>query len=252
MKKLILALCLILCIDEVCALSRFTYAHLSNIYEWLEENVGNAKETERFTAILAQIDATNLASEGVLEALEWARKYAELYPPTEADVIVSESVPLQEWRAPKGSGRRQIFAYLATKGDERDIEVVNQYNKDILGTLLEARVAGINLFDYDGILFGSQFVLGDLRFFPSTANTGPQAVYVREILYRYWEEHERDSSKIPQELLTMVVSFDEDGNPVSSVDLAKHGLSMPVIDPKPHPHDSSRIKRTVTFPHENP
>ena len=53
------------------------------------------------------------------------------------------------------------------------------------------------------------------------------------------------------ELSTMVVSFDENGKPVCSVDLAKYGLSMPIIEPFP---DSYRVGEkptfTVVFPHE--
>jgi len=120
------------------------------------------------------------------------------------------------------------------------------------------------VFDYDYTNLLSLY-LGRNTFFPSVANTGPQAVYVREILYRFWEMAGRDSAKIPKELLTMVISFDEDGNPVCSVDLAKYGLSMPFITPKPDPnilfypqleyfgsnyHVPYGIPYTVIFPHE--
>jgi len=114
----------------------------------------------------------------------------------------------------------------------------------------------------------------NLDFTPSVANTGKQAVYAREILQHYWkregeipdnfrsergefylERANQALSKIPSELLTIVVSFDKDGKPVSNVDLAKYGLSMPVITPKP---DEERehgtplwYNNTVTFPHLN-
>jgi hypothetical protein len=45
-----------------------------------------------------------------------------------------------------------------------------------------------------------------------------------------------------------VVSFDKDGSLVSSVDLAKYGLSMPVITPKPDKYYRGEYK--VVFPYE--
>jgi len=45
---------------------------------------------------------------------------------------------------------------------------------------------------------------------------------------KYWGTA-KDTSQIPDELLTMVVWFDEDGNPVCNVDLTKYGLTMPEI-----------------------
>jgi hypothetical protein len=45
-----------------------------------------------------------------------------------------------------------------------------------------------------------------------------------------------------------VVSFDKDGSLVSSVDLAKYGLSMPVITPKPDKYYRGEYK--IVFPHE--
>ena len=85
--------------------------------------------------------------------------------------------------------------------------------------------------------------------FPSVANTGVPGRYVNEIFQRFWRDFEgKDASQIPVELLTMAVSFDADGNPVCSVDLAKYGLSMPVIEPKPDKY--YRGEYTVTFPHD--
>ena len=54
------------------------------------------------------------------------------------------------------------------------------------------------------------------------------------------------------DLKKMMLTFDEDGNPVCNVDLAKYGLSMPILTPKPldpwapFPYD----QYTVIFPHE--
>jgi len=217
------------------------YECLHEFYGRLEAKSKNGEISEYDVGMLAGFDYPNLASEGEKDALEWARRYAERYPPKETDFAPYDPGTPTNPRGPPDGGRRSIFTYLATKGDERDIEVINRLPNTGLGRLLEMRVAGKN-------------VVGDnpsyIQFTPSVANTGPQAVYVREILYRYWEMAGRDSSKIPQELLTMVVSFDEDGNPVCSVDLAKHGLSMPVITPKP---DKRMFSLTlIEFPWEDP
>jgi len=194
-------------------MSYYGYASFPELYKRLETDIGNLQETSGTVDILVQIDSFNLASAGEREALEWTRKYLELYPPTEGKKI-----------------RTQAAEYLAIKGDERYVEILKQYDDDY-GRLLATRMAGTNVFGSSD--FGIQMHWGGM-FIPSATNTGPQAVYVREILYRYWEEHGRDSSNFPQELLTMVVSFDENGNPVSSVDLAKYGLSVPIITPRPH------------------
>ena len=66
-------------------------------------------------------------------------------------------------------------------------------------------------------------------FIPSVANTGPQAAHVHDLLKQALEKY-GSVSNIPPELITMVVSFDEDGNPVCNVDLAKYGLTMPDIE----------------------
>jgi len=195
------------------------------------EGLGDFNMATENVVIFAQVHCMNLATERKDEqrALEWPRKYVALYPPQETETYGSDAK-----RDSIEAKRKRIFAYLAVKGDASDIEVVKQFNSDILGALLEQRVAGVNIFDYDADkLKPAHFLWRPKTFFPSVANAGPQAVYVRELLYRFWEEIGRDSSKIPQELLTMVVSFDENKNPVCSVDLAKYGLSMPVITPKP-------------------
>jgi hypothetical protein len=100
---------------------------------------------------------------------------------------------------------------------------------------------------------------------PSFANTGPQGVYA----YHIWQKacienrdawldyiHGRQQKMDFWDALKgMVITFDEDGNPVSSVDLAKYGLSMPVITPKPTADDYRewedwRGACSVVFPHE--
>lgn len=221
----------------------------------METASGDANKLRGYAAMLARSDGMNVAG-GFKESLGWARKYAALYPPKDTESLNSEGSVFSE----EGS-RRQIFAYLALKGDARDLEVVKRFNSDILGALLERRVAGENIFGYDaGKLKPLGFQGRHQTFFPSVINTGPQAVYVREILYRYWEETGRDKSKMPDELLRMVVLFDAYYDPVCcNVDLAKYGLSMPAITPKPNWDmfsiygegvfpDFTPLKYTVKFP----
>jgi hypothetical protein len=115
-----------------------------------------------------------------------------------------------------------------------------------------ARVAGTNAVRVDSHDWDW------LDIFPSVTNTGPQGLYVYHIIQRAWEdmgrkrtwdEAEESVTKLG-ELKSMVISFDKDGNPVSSVVLAKYGLSMPVIEPKPAANNSRDTEYTVTFPHD--
>ncbi|MCL1921766.1 MAG: hypothetical protein FWG50_11970 [Kiritimatiellaeota bacterium] len=221
-------------------------------YKELETDIGDINKATEYVMTFARTDAMNLASEGLKEALEWTRKYVALYPPKETETYDREVEHFLYEELIRQQGfdvkRRQIFAYLAFKGDARDLEVVKRFDSGTLGALLERRVAGENVFGYDADKLKPLGFLGlPKTFFPSVANTGPQAVYVREILYRCWEENGRDASKIPQELLTMVVSFDAEGVPVCSVDLAKHGLSMPVIEPKPNWNMFSVYKEVLRY-----
>ena len=154
-------------------------------------------------------------------ALDWARKVA-----------------MQE--EPRHDGARAAEEFLSYKGDASDLGLVSKYRGN---ERLATRVAGTNIvewFDSAGHPPKDNY----FHFIPSVTNTGPQALYVRAILHRYWETLPevvrkiddtrrfiyRDGSKIPAELLTLVVWFDDDGNPVCNVDLAKYGLTMPEID----------------------
>ena len=111
-------------------------------------------------------------------------------------------------------------------------------------TLLAMRVAGTNIINYVQYP-GGFWERGWYCCIPSVTNTGPQGLYVENILRQYWENMEaetftfedgsrpfsfKDRSKIPAEIQTLVVWFDDDGNPVCNVDLAKYGLTMPEID----------------------
>jgi len=141
--------------------------------------------------------------------------------------------------------------YLMRKGDASDLErLPDNTGESIrysLRATLRARLEGTNVLYFTAVA-RARLPEIDLDFIPSVTNVGPQAVYAREILSCYldellkmprltvetWdfylEQTRQAASKIPAELLTIVVWFDEDGNPVCNVDLAKYGLTMPEID----------------------
>ncbi|MCL1920080.1 MAG: hypothetical protein FWG50_03230 [Kiritimatiellaeota bacterium] len=142
--------------------------------------------------------------------------------------------------------------YLSLKGDAQDLDLVTRYGRE----MLQARVAGTNVFDDSQGMHGTWPV-----YIPSVTNTGPQGGYAEAILAQYWEKMEgvtymvngkpvthKHQSQIPPELLTLAVWFDKKGNPVCNVDLAKYGLTMPVIEPKPTSPGFNWVDYTVTFP----
>ena len=181
----------------------------------------NPKYVNHIILRLYALDGSELASYGNQEALGWTRR------------VLREKG--------KGFDTGLALRYVLLKGDERDLDVIHPYRKDILAM----RVAGTNIVNhpyFDNRLNAGPAALQSV--IPSVTNTGPQALYVEAIIRQYWdrletEYHEedtgrerpfRDASKIPAELLTMVVWFDEDGNPVCNVDLEKYGLTMPELD----------------------
>jgi len=173
---------------------------------------------------------------------------------------------------------------------------------------LEARVAGSNVLVHAIAHSPEEDRWGLFIAYPSVANTGPQAIYVREILAKahaldreqqeeiytlaqarqqeldaeymqlklelekrddtvkedmdaltrtFCERYDKEMrlfceenvfTSTLSELSTIVVSFDADGNPVCNVDLAKYGLSMPII--VPNPGQRFWDDYSVVFPHE--
>jgi len=200
------------------------YDALPWYYEILEEKMDDYRSAYAVVDAFFVIDGLNLVSEGEQEAFEWTQKVVEKYN-SPASLLAIE--------------------YLTRKGDANTHEFLQQCGHD--SPKLEMRIQGINIFEsVEGRWHAPWYE--KLRFIPSVTNMGAQAMYVREILKHYWERMGKDASQIPDDLLTMVVSFDSDGNPVCNVDLSKYGLSMPIIDPKPDKH--YRGDHTVTFPHE--
>ena len=186
----------------------------------LEENFDDS-----YTVYLAMQDfyfrdGRDAASPGHPEALYWARR------------VLREKDANRYISTVQSAG-----AYLAFKGDARDIDLLSDAEQR---GFLNARVAGTNLLNHIQFVYEKADWRGCI---PSVTNTGPQGRYVNEILRQYWITLEvqtyvlgpmsyslRDTSKVPDELITLVVWFDEDGNPVCNVDLAKYGLTMPEFD----------------------
>jgi hypothetical protein len=153
--------------------------------------------------------------------------------------------------------------YLAIKGTRDDIKLLENARTDgsiservrqgLLDVLRERVKGNFIIPDYGHCFAGSEYVI-----VPSVANTGPQGVYAYHILRKAGDigigKQRTDETglmylEFPEELVKMVITFDEDGYPVSSVDLAKYGLSMPVI--KINPHGSGTLDKYVAiFPHE--
>ena len=206
----------------------------------LAEKFDDPKAVDDIMLDIHYIDGCNLASPGNQKALDWARR-----------VLREKGQKL----GPQGAEW-----YLFAKGDARDLDLMRSSH---FGELLEKRVAGTNLI-YDSRPQFAEWVDARVRWrgcVPSVTNTGPQGVYVEEILHKFWDQMEptiheyprgiftnKSVNQVPAELQTMVVWFGKDGNPICNVDLAKHGLSMPVIEPKPTANDPCIMERTVTFP----
>ena len=200
------------------------YLALSVYCELLAEHSDNPKIVDTIMKQFRHIGERSTEAVNQ-DALDWARKVA----------VQEES---------RYDGARAAKNFLSYKGDAKDMNLMSRSDDK---KRLATRAAGTNVVEwFDRV--GHPPKDNYFHFIPSVTNTGPQALYAREILHRYWEmlpeevlkredthrgiTHRllyRDGSKIPAELLTLVVWFDEDGNPVCNVDLAKYGLTMPEI-----------------------
>jgi len=193
-------------------------------YKILEEKFDDPKYVNRIMDDFLTFDGRNIASRGKQEALDWARRL------------------LREKKQGQGFDRGSAIKYLIAKGDERDFDLIPYPS---WRETLAMRLAGTNLVEHSPLAIAH----GPFTFVPSVTNAGPQAAYVEAIMRQLWihllkkmtPEAEvynacgqvitmREQGEIPPELLAMVVWFDEDGNPVCNVDLAKYGLTMPEID----------------------
>ena len=251
-KKTVLWFCSILCMGgahvassltllppEVVAKRNATMSYMDGLFENLGHDGALA---ELYKAVEENIEDTFYVR--IVVNRLWPSAYN---PTTESDpgILKIMRKVMDAYNNDPPYGAEGAITYLMRKGDASDLERLPNNETNIIirysaNATLKARVEGINVLSPD--------------FIPSVANTGAQALYVREILQRYWKEQANQNLlKIPDELLAIIVSFDEDGNPVCNVDLAKYGLSMPVITPKPEEEREHGTapwnNNTVTFPH---
>jgi len=178
------------------------------------------------TELISRIDGSNMRSPGDADIIRLTREF-----------LVSKS-DNPDWRFVDYS-----LLYLSQKGDTGDIPLLEKYaelpskldfakNAGLESLrILKARVSGTNVlsFSEDRDYCWST---NEPPFLPSVANTGPQAVYVYDLLKQALAKY-GDATNLPPELVTMAVSFDADGKPVCSVDPAKYGLVMPDFPPPP-------------------
>ena len=193
---------------------------MSEYCEILAEKMDDLAFVNHIISVFLDNDGVDVTSSGNAEALELTRKALEIYGGTPSFCA---------WIAHR---------YLALKGDERDTDLLHKSvhvgANDI--ECLAQRIAGTNvicrLVRANGNISEGKFSVA-----PSVANTGPQGVYVEAILMKYWEQLGTRKQptwnwlkEFPDELLAMVVWFDEGGNPVCNVDLEKYGVAMPVLN----------------------
>jgi hypothetical protein len=178
------------------------------------------------TELISRIDGSNMRSPGDADIIRLTREF-----------LVSKS-DNPDWRFVDYS-----LLYLSQKGDAGDIPLLEKYaelpskldfakNAGLESLrILKARVSGTNVLSF---LEDRDYCwsTNEPPFLPSVANTGPQAVYVYDLLKQALAKY-GDAANLPPELVTMVVSFDADGKPVCSVDPAKYGLVMPDFPPPP-------------------
>jgi len=196
---------------------------LAEFYEILQEKMDDRATAFAVVDAFLWLDGHILESKGERKALDWTRKIVEKHGPS-----------------------TRALEYLVLKGNAEDLLFLKDRDS-AKHALLEKRMSGVNFFKPQGMLYTGRRP----GFIPSAANTGPQAIYAYEILKHAWEDADKDDSCIPPELLTMVVSFDQNGKPACSVDIARYGLSMPVITSKPNPHLPGKTKHVVTFPYDD-
>lgn len=175
-------------------------------------------------SFVCKIDGSNMRSTGDADMLRLAREF----------LAVKSEKP--EWQS-----AAFCLLYLSQKGVSSDLPLLKKYSglhsnlnfakKAALESfrVLQGRVAGTNMLTFMQARYHN-WSTNEPPFLPSVANTGPQAVYVYDLLKQALAKY-GDATNIPPELVTMRVSFGADGSPVCNVDLAKYGLVLPDFDP---------------------
>ena len=177
-------------------------------------------------SLICKIDGVNMQSMGDTDLLRLTREFL---------TIKSEK---PEWQS-----AAHCLLYLSQKGNAGDLPLLEKYaelpskldfakNAGLESLrVLKARASGTNVLSFLQARYYC-WSTNEPPFLPSVADTGPQAVYVYDLLKQALAKY-GDATNLPPELVTMVVSFDANGKPVCSVDPAKYGLVMPDFPPPP-------------------
>ncbi len=175
---------------------------------------------------VCKIDGVNMCSTGHPDMMRLTRE------------CLAAKIEKPEWQS-----AAYCLLYLSQKGNADDLPLLEKYaelpskldfakNAGLESLrILKARASGTNVLNLSKTRLYC-WSTNEPPFLPSVANTGPQAVYVYDLLKQALAKY-GDATNLPPELVTMTVSFDADGKPVCSVDPAKYGLVMPDFPPPP-------------------
>ena len=236
-------------------------------FEMIEKNFDNPDIMNQIMEGFYVDDGCDYASYGNQETLDLARKVAK-----------------NGWGL---ANTRSTQAYLMNKGDARDLDIIEGDYRDTLAM----RVAGANIINH-GVSFWEKQWFGCIPSVTNTGTQGlyvnailrqywenmevdsfifdgrpisleersklPAEILAildsKNVTYdgRSYTNTYKDKRKIPQEIQSLVVWFDEDGNPVCNVDLAKYGLTMPELDMPNRPKGKPKAAATLPPPPEKP
>ena len=175
---------------------------------------------------VCKIDGVNMCSTGHPDMMRLTRE------------CLAAKIEKPEWQS-----AAYCLLYLSQKGNADDLPLLEKYaelpskldfakNAGLESLrILKARASGTNVLNLSKTRLYC-WSTNEPPFLPSVANTGPQAVYVYDLLKQALAKY-GDATNLPPELVTMAVSFDADGKPVCNVEPAKYGLVMPDFPPPP-------------------
>ena len=172
---------------------------------------------------ICKIDGSNMQSEGDNDIMRLTREFLNV------------RLDKPDWQSAAYS-----LLYLSQKGDAQDLSLLEEYLKlpsklsfakssaRESHRILNARVSGTNVLSF---LQSRNYCwsTNNPPFLPSVANTGPQAVFVYDLLEQALIKYGTPTN-IPSEIMTLVISLDAEGKPVCSIDPSKYGLKMPAFE----------------------
>jgi len=181
---------------------------------------------------VCKIDGSNMRSTGDPDILSLTR-----------DFLVAK-IEKPDWQS-----AAYALLYLSQKGDPGDLRLLEEYaivpsklnfarqSAQESLRILSSRIFGTNVLNFSQTRYYS-WSTNSPPFLPSVANTGPQAVYVYELLKQALEKY-GSPENIPPELVTLTVTLDTDGKPICNIDPAKYGLVMPSFSVRKEPFSLS-------------